>query len=149
VAESSETPLVRKLGIRPGARVAAICAPEDLRQLIGELPPGARLVKWPRRASDVILVFATAYDDLLARFAEALPALAVDGGLWICYPKRASGVDTDLTFDNVQRLGLAAGLVDNKSAAVDATWSGVRFVVPLASRPSWGKADLKERRQEK
>jgi hypothetical protein len=149
VPETSETPLVRKLGVRPGARIAAICAPDGFGKSLGELPPGARLVKWPQRASDAILVFATAHDDLLARFAEALPALVVDGGLWICYPKRASGVDTDLTFDNVQRLGLGAGLVDNKSAAIDATWSGVRFVVPLASRPSWAKADLKEPRQEK
>jgi len=59
VAESSETPLIRKLGIRPGARVAAICPPDGLGQILGELPPGARLVKWPQRLSDVILVFAT------------------------------------------------------------------------------------------
>jgi hypothetical protein len=149
VTEASEAPLVRKLGIRPGARVAAICPPPGFAQLLGELPPAVRLVKWPQRHSDLIVLFADAFDDLVSRFGEALPALAVDGGLWICYPKRASGVDTDLTFDKVQHLGLGAGLVDNKIASIDATWSGMRFVVPLASRPTWAKEDLKEPRREK
>lgn len=144
--DSYDTPLVRKLGIRPGARVAAICSPEGFATILGELPNQARLVNWPQRHSDVILVFATALDDLRSRFEQALPALAVDGGLWICYPKRASGVETDLTFDIVQRLGLGSGLVDNKIAAIDETWSGMRFVVPLASRPTWPAADISDRR---
>jgi hypothetical protein len=147
VTEPSETPLVRKLGIRPGARVAALCPPAGFTELLGDLPPDARLVRWPQRHSDVIVVFATAFADLDSRFAEALPALAVDGGLWICYPKRASGVVTDLTFDKVQHLGLAAGLVDNKGAAIDATWSGLRFVVPLASRPTWAAAHVSASRR--
>jgi hypothetical protein len=149
VPNSYDTPLARKLGIRPGARVAAICPPDGFAKILGELPPEARLVKWPQRHSDVILIFATSLEDLRSRFDQALPALAVNGGLWTCYPKRVSGVETDLTFDIVQRLGLRAGLVDNKIAAIDQTWSGMRFVVPLASRPTWSATDLKEPRPAK
>lgn len=136
--EASSTPLVRKLGIRAGARVVASGAPTSLPSLLGELPPGARLTSRAASRSDVILVFGTRVADLQARFERLVRALAVDGGLWLCYPKRASGVPTDLDFGIVQRLGLGAGLVDNKSAAIDETWSAVRFVVPLVARSSWG-----------
>ncbi len=137
--ETSPTPLVRKLGIRAGGRVVASGAPTSLPSLLGELPPGARLTSRAASGADVILVFGTRLADLQARVERLVGVLAVDGGLWLCYPKRASGVPTDLDFGIVQRLGLATGLVDNKSAAIDDTWSAVRFVVPLAARPTWNK----------
>jgi hypothetical protein len=137
--EAPSAPLVRKLGIRPGSRVVTSGAPPSLPTLLGELPPGARLSSRTGASADVILIFAVALADLQPRFRRLLPALALDGGLWLCYPKRASGVPTDLDFGIVQRLGLDAGLVDNKSAAVDKTWSAVRFVIPLASRGIWGR----------
>jgi hypothetical protein len=130
-------PLVRKLGIKPDSRVVTSGAPASLPNLIGELPPGARLSSRAGGRADVILVFATRLADLRQRLDRALPALSVDGGLWLCYPKRASAVATDLDFGVVQRIGLAAGLVDNKSVAVDDTWSGVRFVVRITERPTW------------
>ncbi len=129
--------LARKLGIRPGARVAALGAPTGFADLLGPLPDGARLVARARPRSDVIVIFATLSADLERRFAAALSALAVDGGLWLAYPKQTSGVATDLTFTSVQQLGLEAGLVDNKSCAIDATWTALRFVVPLAKRQAW------------
>jgi hypothetical protein len=67
----------------------------------------------------------------------ALPALAIDGGMWLAYPKQTSGIATDLTFASVQQLGLGSGLVDNKSCAIDATWTALRFVIPLAKRQTW------------
>lgn len=137
--EASSAPLFRKLGIRPGSRVVTSGAPASLPALLGELPPGARLTSRGGSSADVILLFSTRLVDLARRVERLLSALAVDGGLWLCYPKRASGVATDLDFAIVQRLGLDAGLVDNKSAAVDETWSAVRFVVPLAARPTWNK----------
>lgn len=133
----SAVSLARKLGIRPRARVAAIGAPAEFIDLLGSLPPGARLVSRAGPRSDVIVLFATRGADLARHFRAALPALAVDGGLWLAYPKQAARLATDLTFASVQQLGLDAGLVDNKSCAIDATWTALRFVVPLAKRPTW------------
>ena len=138
--DATPTPLIRKLGIRPGSRVTVSGAPASFPATLGELPPGATLSTRAGRSRDVIVIFATRLADLERRVPRLMPSLAVDGGLWLCYPKRASGVATDLDFAIVQRIGLEAGLVDNKSAAVDDTWSGVRFVVRLADRPSWRPA---------
>ena len=136
-AEPAPAPLVRKLGIRAGSRVVTSGAPAGFIDQLGELPAGARLTSRAAPATDVIVVFAKTVADLRRRLERAVPALAVDGGLWLCYPNRTSGVETDLDFGLVQRLGLEAGLVDNKSAAVDDTWSAVRFVIRLVDRPTW------------
>ena len=85
--------------------------------------------------SDVILLFCTRRAELEKRFAQAVGRLDPSGGLWIAWPKRASGVATDLSEDVVRGIALAAGLVDNKVCAVDETWSGLRCVVRLADRP--------------
>jgi hypothetical protein len=136
--EPAPASLIRKLGIRAGSRVVTSGATRGFVDLLGELPAGARLTSRATPGADVIVVFAKTLADLRRRLARAVPALAVDGGLWLCYPKRTSGVETDLDFGIVQRLGLEAGLVDNKSAAVDDTWSAVRFVIRLVDRPTWG-----------
>jgi len=136
-SDAPPTPLISKLGIRPGSRVTVSGAPNGFVATLGELSPGARLSTRAGASRDVIVIFATRLSDLERRVHRLLPSLAVDGGLWLCYPKRASGVATDLDFAVVQRIGLEAGLVDNKSVAVDDRWSGVRFVVRLRDRPSW------------
>jgi hypothetical protein len=85
---------------------------------------------------DVILLFATRRADLERRFSGLARALDPAGGLWIAWPKKSSGVATDLTFESVQAIGLDEALVDNKVAAIDETWSGLRFVYRKADRPS-------------
>lgn len=129
------TPLPGKLGIREGSRVALLGAPDDSKRLLQPLPSGVRVANAARASTDVIVLFATRLFDLARRFPRAKAVLDPGGGLWVCYPKRTSGVETDLTFGNVQALGLDAGLVDNKSIAWDDTWSAVRFVYRLADRP--------------
>jgi hypothetical protein len=132
----SGTPLVRKLGIKPQTRLGVIGSPDDFDATLGELPAGVhvrrRLVGQP---FDVIVAF---FDRRLA-LERRLPALAeaLDpaGGLWIAWPKRASGVATDVTEDVVRNLGLSVGLVDNKVCAVDQVWSGLRLVYRLRDRP--------------
>ncbi|HEX6511491.1 MAG TPA: DUF3052 family protein [Chloroflexota bacterium] len=84
--------------------------------------------------SDVILLFATSRTDLATQLGAAVAALAPAGGLWLAWPKKASGVPTDLTESAVRELGLATGLVDNKVCAIDETWSGLRFVRRLRDR---------------
>jgi hypothetical protein len=132
----SGTPLVRKLGIKPGARLALIGAPEGFDSTLGELPDG---VVVRRRVggsqSDVIVAFFSRRSMLERRLPGLRSALDPAGGLWLAWPKRASGVATDLTDDVVRRLGLAAGLVDNKVCAIDDVWSGLRLVFRLRDRP--------------
>jgi hypothetical protein len=82
----------------------------------------------------VVLFFVTRRAELARRFPSFVRALETDGGLWVAWPKKTSGVATDLAFDAVQEVGLDAGLVDNKVCAIDATWSGLRFVRRVADR---------------
>jgi hypothetical protein len=131
----SGTPLPTKLGIKEGARVAFANPPADWRKTLGSLPAGVRVKAQARGPLDVIVLFVTRRGDLRRRFRQLAGALEPAGGLWVAWPKKASGVDTDLTFLAVQEVGLQAGLVDNKVAALDDTWSGVRFVFRRADRP--------------
>ena len=134
----SGTPLVRKLGIKPEARLGLIGAPEGFDETLGELPPG---VERPAAAAaaqpfDVIVAFHTRRADLERRLPALTAALDPAGGLWLAWPKRASGVATDVTEDVVRSLGLAAGLVDNKVCAIDHVWSGLRLVYRRRDRPA-------------
>jgi hypothetical protein len=86
--------------------------------------------------TEVVVFFTTRRSELERRFAALKKALAPADGLWIAWPKKASKIDTDLDFGAVQEIGLAAGLVDNKSAAIDEDWQAVRFVYRKSDRPS-------------
>jgi hypothetical protein len=125
--------LHRKLDIKPGHRVLLAGPPDGFE--LGPLPE----VEVHRRAGpgryDVILAFCPDLATLDRRFVPLTERLETAGGLWVAWPKRSSGVPTDLDENVVRDLGLAAGLVDNKVCAVDATWSGLRFVYRLADRP--------------
>ncbi|HEY5428074.1 MAG TPA: DUF3052 domain-containing protein [Solirubrobacteraceae bacterium] len=129
------TPLVRKLGIKPEARVGLIGAPAGFDEVLGELPPGVTVRRRVPGTFDVIVAFATRRADLERRLPALTAALDHAGGLWVAWPKRSSGVTSDLGDGPVRELGLAAGLVDNKVCAIDETWSGLRFVYRLADRP--------------
>jgi hypothetical protein len=129
VAGYSGTPLPKKLGIKPEARVALVDAPPDFARTIGVTPArGAG-------ALDVIVWFVKSRATLEKRFSVEARRLDPAGGLWVAWPKRASGVATDVTEDTVRAVALAAGLVDNKVCAIDEIWSGLRCVVRLKDRP--------------
>jgi hypothetical protein len=134
MAGYSGTPLVKKLGIKNGARFAVVRAPDGFAESL-KLPKGVALRREARGRLDVVLFFATRRAELERRFPTLAKALEPDGGLWIAWPKKASGVVTDLSFDPVQEVGLSNGLVDNKVAAIDDIWSGLRFVYRVADRP--------------
>ena len=129
----SGTPLVRKLGIRQGQLVLLERGPENL-----DLSPLPVPVEVHRRAGrgpyDVIVTFCSDAARLAARFDPLVARLATAGGLWVAWPKKASGVPTDLTEDLVRRTALEAGLVDVKICAIDATWSGLKIVRRLRDR---------------
>ena len=131
----SGTPLVRKLGIKPGARLGLIGAPEGFDETLGELPIGVAVRRRLRGPLDVIVAFYSSRAQLERRLVALKGALDYAGGLWIAWPKRASGVATDLSDNVVRELGLATGLVDNKVCAIDGVWSGLRLVYRLRDRP--------------
>jgi hypothetical protein len=130
----SGTPLVKKLGIKPGSTLGLIGAPEAFDDTLGELPDGVTVRRRLRGPLDVIVAFYVERPELERRLPALRAALEPSGGLWIAWPKRASGVATDLTDNVVRELGLAAGLVDNKVCAIDAVWSGLRLVFRLRDR---------------
>ena len=125
---------MRKLGIEPESRLAAIGAPGGFGETLGELPPGVSVRRSARGPLDVIVAFFTERSALERRLPALVKALDQAGGLWIAWPKRASGLPTDLGEGAIRELGLAAGLVDNKVCAIDETWSGLRFVYRLRDR---------------
>ncbi|HET6954408.1 MAG TPA: DUF3052 domain-containing protein [Acidimicrobiales bacterium] len=127
MAGYSGTPLARKLGIGAGDRVALLGAPEGFA--VPDLPPGVSVHRQARGRFAVVLAFHTRRAELARRWPALLRALEVDGGLWVAWPKRASGVATDMTEDVVREVALPTGMVDNKVCAIDATWSGLRLVL--------------------
>jgi len=138
MAEIAATPLVRKLGIKPGHRLAFVNPPADFPRALGALPAGCVLL--PLDADDaaeldVIVCFGGSGAALAKTFPGLKNRLASNGGLWLCWPKKASGVATNLSDSIVQKVGLDGGLVDNKICSIDTTWSAMRFVFRLRDRP--------------
>jgi hypothetical protein len=132
----SKVPLYKKLGIKAGTHVGlAGVEIEEFLPIIGELPDGVDIVEVAREPLDVLIMFATSEKQLKRRFTSLSRMIRPDGGFWVAYPKKSSKIETDLNFGVVQNVGLDAGMVDNKTCAVDEDWSGVRFVVRLKDRP--------------
>ena len=136
MAGYSGTPLVKKLGIKAGARVALVNAPDDFQTTLAELPDDVKFMKSTNKSLDLILCFVLSERILLRDFPKLAQHLTSNGMIWIAWPKKSSGVETDLTFERVQRIGLDAGLVDVKICAIDDTWSGLKFVYRLKDRSS-------------
>lgn len=136
MAGYSGTPLAKKLGIRVGSRVLLIAAPPGMEHAIGGVPPGARIERRATRAVayDVMVLFAPTLAALRRRFDAAKKQMKPNAGLWVAWPKKASGVKTDLTENAVREAGLAGGLVDNKVCAIDEVWSGLRLVLRVKDR---------------
>jgi len=131
----SGTPLVRKLGIKEGFRVALLGAPERFDDELVHLPDGVRILRRLGPQLDVAVLFVTERGELERRFPAVAGSITPAGGFWVAWPKRASKVPTDLTEDVLREVGLPQGLVDNKVCAVNDVWSGLRFVWRKENRP--------------
>ena len=148
----SGTPLPKKLGIKPGARVGLAGAPDGFGALLEPLPDGARVEEGAPAAAgapaagaaravlpgpvlpgtgpfDVIVFFTVEQAELAGRLGDLRARMAPAAGLWIAWPKRASRVPTDMTEDVIREIALPTGLVDNKVCAIDQVWSGLRLVI--------------------
>jgi len=132
----SGTPLPRKLGIREGCRLLLAGAPDGFGAVLGDLPAGVELAGPADGAVDVAILFALERAAVRRELAALAASLQPAGGLWVAWPKRSSGVVTDLDENGIRESGLAAGLVDNKVCAIDSTWSALRFVWRLRDRPA-------------
>jgi len=132
----SGTPLPKKLGIKQGYTVALVNPPKDFGNTLGELPAGTVLQGGltGKVLLDVIVVFRTQRKDLSRQLASLRRRMAPAAGLWIAWPKKASGVATDMTENVIREIALPTGLVDNKVCAIDETWSGLRLVIRVENR---------------
>lgn len=135
----SGTPLAAKLGIRGGSRVGLVGAPDGLEEALAPLPAGVRIGHRLGRGLDLVVVFVTSRSELERRWPRLTGALVPSGMLWVAWPKRSSGVATDMTEHVVRAVALPSGWVDTKVAAIDAVWSGLRLVLRLANRPAPGR----------
>ncbi|HEX5714499.1 MAG TPA: DUF3052 domain-containing protein [Solirubrobacterales bacterium] len=122
----SGKPLTQKLGIKEGATVVLVDAPAEAEKLLAPLPDGVTLRRGNRGRREVTLWFVTSRAEFERRFAAVAGAVG-DGTLWMAWPKRSSGVATDITEDTIREVALPAGLVDSKVCAIDETWSGLRL----------------------
>lgn len=134
MAGYSGTPLAKKLGIKDNFRIALINAPRNFSKTLGPLPPTVQVSNRLTSELDLILFFVDRERTLAKEFANLATKLTTNGMIWIAWPKKSSGVATDLTFGPVQRIGLDSGLVDVKICAVDEIWSGLKFVYRLKDR---------------
>lgn len=132
MAGYSGTPLVKKIGIKPGHRLAVLNPPPGFEKELAPLPD--RVVNAARAPLDVAILFAANQAALEKNLRKLAAQLAPAGMLWVAWPKMTSGVSTDLKEGLVQKIGLAAGLVDIKVCAVNEVWSGLKFVVPVKDR---------------
>jgi hypothetical protein len=135
MAGYSGTPLAKKLGIKPGFRVALVGAPEGFRAELDDLPEGVSFLTSLASQLDLIVFFTKSQSELTRNFPRLATKLAPAGMLWIAWPKKASGVATDLADYHVRQIGLDAGLVDVKVCAVNEIWSGLKFVIRVKDRP--------------
>ena len=133
MAGYSETPLARKLGIKPGFNIAFVNAPVDFFDEL-TLPQDIKVNSRTQKPLDFVLLFSKSEKDLKKEFSQHAKRLAPAGMIWVAWPKKSSGVTTDLSFNNVQAIGLATGLVDIKICAVNEIWSGLKFVFRLKDR---------------
>jgi hypothetical protein len=130
----SGTPLARKLGIRAGARLFLQAAPPNYAQLIAPAPEGVRTVRRIDEHTDLLHLFATRRAELSKALHRARTAMRGDAVIWVSWPKKASGVPSDVTEDVIRELALPLGLVDIKVCAVDETWSGLKLMLRRSER---------------
>jgi hypothetical protein len=135
MAGYSGKPLSQKLGIKPGFCIFADGAPRSYRDIVGPLPDGTKIVARAAAPLDMVHLFVTKSAGLAGKLRGLRKAIAPDGMIWVSWPKKASGVATDLSDVTVRNIALPLGLVDVKVCAIDEVWSGLKFVIPMKQRP--------------
>ena len=135
MAGYSQTPLIKKLGIKSGMKISILNSPEDLWKELGDMPEVKSIAK-PTKDMDFILYFTDSKKEYERNFPKLGTALISNGMLWIGWPKKASKIPTDLNENIIRDFGLANGLVDVKVCAITEKWSGLKFVIRVKDRKS-------------
>jgi len=125
----SGTPLAKKLGFKPGLRVATVGAPANYAKLVVPLPEGVDLGARVGKNTDIVHLFTTSKAELAKKLESWLKQLGPDAAIWVSWPKKTAKVPTDITEDSIRAVALPMGLVDIKVCAVDDTWSGLKLVL--------------------
>ena len=131
-----ETPLPQKLGIKPGLTIVIINAPTNYRRLLGKIPEGVTFSDRLKPDSSFIHVFTRKRSELANRLPVLRARIADIGTVWVSWPKKSSGVATDITEDVIRAVALPLGFVDIKVCAVDETWSGLKLMIRRENRKS-------------
>ena len=134
MAGYSGTPLPQKLGMKPGTIVVAINPPENYRKLLAPVPSGVNFASRPVGKTRFIHLFVKERRVLHQHLQSFRQKIADDGMIWVSWPKKSSGVQTDITEDTIRAVALPLGLVDTKVCAVDETWSGLKLVIRRENR---------------
>jgi len=134
MAGYSGTPLAKKLGIKDGFRVALVDLPAEVQAELRRALSTCQILKNLDPPLDFVFVFTKSRAELERKVKSIAPALAPAGMLWVSWPKKSSGVVSDLDENVIREVGLKAGLVDVKVCAVTEVWSGLKFVIPVARR---------------
>ena len=134
MAGYSDRPLAQKLGIKPAMTVTVLNEPADYRQLLGEGADGVEFSDRTRTASSFVHLFTTRCGELEKQLSRLRKKIPDTGTIWVSWPKRASGVTTDVTEDIIRAIALSLGFVDVKVCAIDETWSGLKLMVRRANR---------------
>ena len=129
MAGYSETPLATKLGIKKGFRIRISNPPFDYHALVQPVPDDVQISSSIRSAIDIWHLFSQSLSELPAQLEKAMAGIRPAGMIWVSWPKKSSGVETDITEDRIRELALPMGLVDVKVCAVDETWSGLKLVI--------------------
>ena len=134
MAGYSQTPLPQKLGIKPGLTVVTINAPTNYRRLLGTTPQGVTFSDRLKPDSDLVHIFIRKRSQLANRLPVLREKIADTGIVWVSWPKRSSGVPTDVTEDVIRDIALPLGFVDVKVCAIDETWSGLKLMIRRTNR---------------
>ena len=134
MAGYSGAPLPQKLGIKPGSIVVAIDPPENYRKLLGQIPSGVNFATRPVGNTKFVHLFVKERRTLAKHLPSLRHKIADDAALWVSWPKKSSGVATDITEDVIRAVALPLGFVDIKVCAVDEIWSGLKLMIPRANR---------------
>ena len=134
MAGYSGTPLAKKLGIKPGTRLLAVNAPADYAALLDPLPENVAFLRADADELDVVHLFTKTRPELIKLIDRYMTKIKQEGAIWVSWPKKASGIATEVTEDTVREVALPLGLVDIKVCAVDETWSGLKLVIRKENR---------------
>ena len=136
MAGYSGTPLPQKLGTKPGLMVVTINPPANYRRLLGQIPDSVTFSERLKSGSSFVHLFTSRRSEMQKKMSILRDKISDNGAIWVSWPKKSSGISTDVTEDVIREIALPLGFVDIKVCAVDETWSGLKLMIRRENRKS-------------